>query len=149
MCFFNISFRLNVSCFVQWHRFSKDHSISWPDSHIAPGAEPIYYYNYYQEVDTDETGQCDSLLGKRRRFTSRGEKQKPCGMTLPQLELWDKGRWGWEGKQEHTCCLGLHSSTFTEMQTSLIYTSWAGWMLQPRLKLRIPVWVDHSQGINK
>lgn len=45
-----------------------------------------------KRFDTDETRQCDSLLGKRRGFTSRGEKQKPCGMTLPQLELWDKGR---------------------------------------------------------
>lgn len=38
----------------------------------------------------------DSLLGGRRVFISRGENVKLCGMTLPQLELWDKGRWAWE-----------------------------------------------------
>lgn len=35
----------------------------------------------------------DSLFGRRRVLRSRGPKVKPCGMTVPQLELWDKGRW--------------------------------------------------------
>lgn len=37
----------------------------------------------------------DSLFGRRRPLRSRGGKLKPGGMTLPQLELWDRGRWAW------------------------------------------------------
>lgn len=37
----------------------------------------------------------DSLFGRRRVFRSREKKLNPGGMTLPQLVLWDKGRWAW------------------------------------------------------
>lgn len=42
----------------------------------------------------DHTVCCsDSLLSRRRLLRSLEEKVKPGGMTLPQLELWDRGRW--------------------------------------------------------
>lgn len=91
----------------------------------------------------------DSLLGRRRVFRSRVEKLKPCGMTLPQLELWDRGRWAWGEKSsthggQDQALQPSHNYKLLSLYTS---TSWAGWVLQE--KPRIPVRVDHTLGTKK
>lgn len=68
----------------------------------------------------------DSHLGRRRAFRSRGAKLKPCGMTLPQLELWDRGRWAW-GEIPFHYCTGVHTAA---KPASFLSNSFAKWVLQ-------------------
>lgn len=68
----------------------------------------------------------DSHLGRRRAFRSRGAKLKPCGMTLPQLELWDRGRWAW-GEIPVQYCTGVHTAVKPPLFLS---NSLVKWVLQ-------------------